>query len=90
MEWARKERNALYLARDLAVYERVFPGLDEARAMSTKDKREYEAFFTVERLQNAVGATTLEAIVASRLRRLNSVGREADASANFPDLRTAA
>jgi cell filamentation protein len=85
-----KERNALYLARDLAVYERVFPGLNEARAMSTEDKREYEAFFTVERLQNAVGATTLEAIVRSRLRKLNGVGQEADASASFPDLLSAA
>jgi cell filamentation protein len=84
------ERNALYLARDLAVYEREFPGLDEARAMSTEDKREYEAFFTVERLQAAVGAETLEAILGSRLRKLASVGREADAGSDFPGLQTAA
>lgn len=84
------ERNALYLARDLAVYEREFPGLNEARAMSTADRREYEAFFTVKRLRAAAGRETLEAIMKARLRKNPGVGRGADAKPGFPILNAAA
>jgi cell filamentation protein len=52
LDWTKtgvgaKERNELYVARDLAVYERDFPGLTEEKAMQTDDRREYEAYFTV-------------------------------------------
>jgi cell filamentation protein len=62
-----KERNELYLARDLAVYEREFPGLNEDKAMQTDDRREYEAYFTLEYLQKAAGDRTLEAIIGEGL-----------------------
>jgi fido (protein-threonine AMPylation protein) len=64
------ERNELYLARDLAVYEREFPGLTEAKAMRTGDRREYEAYFTVQALRDAVGDRTLEAIIREGLHPL--------------------
>ena len=46
-------RDRLYLARDREVLERRYPGLDEARAMATDDRTEYETFFVLERLRQA-------------------------------------
>jgi cell filamentation protein len=72
LNWTRtgvgaKERNELYVARDLAVYEREFPGLTEEKAMQTDDRREYEAYFTVRALRNAVGDRSLDAIIREGL-----------------------
>lgn len=36
-------RNALYVARDVEVLERFYPGLNEERAMATDDRNEYQA-----------------------------------------------
>jgi len=44
-------RNQLYLARDIAVMERRWPGLDEARAMVTDDREEYESRYTLNDLR---------------------------------------
>ena len=70
LDWIRTgitatERNELYLARDLAVYEREYPGLTEQKAMQTNDRREYEVYFIVERLRQTVGKRTLEARISS-------------------------
>ena len=72
LDWIRTavgatERNALYIARDLAVYERAFPGLDESKAMTTENRREYEAFLTMDRLRKLAGDRTLEAIIRDGL-----------------------
>jgi cell filamentation protein len=63
------ERNQLYIARDAAVLERVFPGLSEQRAMETDNRAEYEAWFRLQRLRGMMGERTLEAIVRDRLSR---------------------
>lgn len=49
LDWSRSNadglsRDQLYVARDLAVTERAFPGLDRNRAMETNDRAEYEAW----------------------------------------------
>lgn len=49
LDWSRSNADAasrdhLYIARDLAVTERAFPGLDRQRAMDTNDRAEYEAW----------------------------------------------
>lgn len=44
-------RDRLYIARDREVLERLYPGLDEARAMQTESRAEYEAFFVLQRLR---------------------------------------
>jgi fido (protein-threonine AMPylation protein) len=62
-----RERNQLYMARDLAVMERAFPGLTPERAMKTNDRAEYEASFVLEGLRKAVGDKRLEAIIGDRL-----------------------
>ncbi len=72
LDWVKtgvgtKERNQLYVARDLAVFERAFPGLTEDKAMKTADRAEYEAWFDIERLRGAVGSKTLEAIIRGGL-----------------------
>jgi fido (protein-threonine AMPylation protein) len=48
LDWTRvgigtAARNALYVARDVAVLERAYPGLTEARAMATDNRSGYEA-----------------------------------------------
>lgn len=40
-------RDKLYIARDKEVIKRAFPGLDEARAMTTEKREEYEAYTLV-------------------------------------------
>lgn len=46
-----KERNALYMARDVAVLERAFPNLTPERAMQTNGRAEYEAAFVLVRIR---------------------------------------
>lgn len=53
-------RERLYLARDREVLERLYPGLDEARAMSTDSRAEYEAYFVLESLRKV---DTLQTII---------------------------
>lgn len=72
LDWVKsgvgtKERNQLYRARDLAVLERAFPGLNEERAMKTDDRTEYEAWIDIERLRRKVGDKTLAAIIRDAL-----------------------
>jgi len=72
LDWVKtgvgtKERNKLYRARDLAVFERAFPGLDEAKAMKTNDRAEYEAWYDIERLRREVGENSLAAIIRDGL-----------------------
>ena len=62
-----EQRNTLYLARDLAVFERAYPGLTPERAMETNDRAEYEASFVLARLRKAAGDQTLEAMIRARL-----------------------
>jgi cell filamentation protein len=74
LDWVKagvgtKERNQLYRARDLAVLQRAFPGLNEHRAMTTNDRAEYEAWYGIDRLRREVGDMTLAAIIRDRLSR---------------------
>lgn len=66
LDWKRANgtevgRDRLYIARDVEVIKRAYPGLDEARAMSTNSREEYEAYMLVVR-PNAKAAR-LEQIV---------------------------
>jgi fido (protein-threonine AMPylation protein) len=72
LDWVKagvggKERNELYIARDVAVLERAFPGLSAERAMTTGDRLEYEAWFVLVGLRRARGGRTLEAVVLEGL-----------------------
>ena len=60
------ERNRLYVARDIAVLERAFPGLTPQRGMETNDRAEYEASLALPGLRRTPGAS-LEAIIHERL-----------------------
>jgi cell filamentation protein len=62
-----KERNALYVARDLAVLERAYPDLTPEKAMQTNDLAEYEASFVLDGLRQSVGNNTLAAIICDGL-----------------------
>jgi cell filamentation protein len=56
-----QSRDRLYIARDQEVIQRVFPGLDEARAMTTDSRLEYETYIRfVARFQKA---DTLQTII---------------------------
>jgi len=79
LDWVKtavgaKERNTLYLARDLAVLERAFPDLTPEKAMQTTDKAEYEASFVLDRLRRAVGNKPLGVIIRDNLRPANKPG----------------
>lgn len=72
LDWVKagvggKERNELYIARDVAVLERAFPGLSAERAMVTSDRGEYEAWFVLMGLRRATGGRSLEAIIRDGL-----------------------
>ncbi len=60
------ERNRLYVARDIAVLERAFPGLTPQRGMETNDRAEYEASLALPGLHRTPG-TSLEAIIREGL-----------------------
>ena len=64
-----KERNQPYIARDIEVLERAFPGLTPERAMATDDRLEYEASFVLTRLRREAGTKTLEAIIRDGMTR---------------------
>ena len=59
----RNARNALYVARDVAVLERAYPGLTEEQAMTTADRTEYEAWWHLARLRELQGEYSLERLV---------------------------
>jgi len=68
LDWKRANgtetgRDRLYIARDLEVTKRAYPGLDEARAMSTNSREEYEAYMLVVRPFEK--AANLEQIIKS-------------------------
>lgn len=56
------DRDRLYQARDLAVIHRVYPDLDEQRAMQTEDRMEYETYGVLQKLQHT---PSLESIIRS-------------------------
>jgi fido (protein-threonine AMPylation protein) len=60
------ERNRLYIARDIAVLERAFPGLTPQRGMETNDRAEYEASLALPALRRVPGAPS-EAIIREGL-----------------------
>jgi hypothetical protein len=60
------ERNRLYIARDIAVLERAFPGLTPQRGMETNDRAEYEASLALQALRRVPGVS-LEAIIREGL-----------------------
>jgi fido (protein-threonine AMPylation protein) len=64
------ERNELYVARDLAVLERAYPGLTPERAMATDDRAEYEASFVIAELRRKVGDRTLAVIISEKLAKI--------------------
>lgn len=45
-------RDRLYRARDVAVMNQAFPGLDEQRAFATDDRLEYECYGVLQRFRN--------------------------------------
>jgi hypothetical protein len=68
LDWRRAgtdaaARNALYVARDVAVLERAYPGLTEERAMATDGRAEYKAWYHLEKLRELQGQKSLEAII---------------------------
>ncbi len=68
LDWGKtaigsKQRNQLYIARDVAVLERAFPKLTPERAMQTDDRSEYGASFTLAKLRRAMGQASLEVII---------------------------
>ena len=72
LDWTRvgmtaEARNALYVARDVAVPERAFPGLTEDRAMATDDRHEYESWWHLEKLRKFQDDRALERIVRGAL-----------------------
>src|SRR3546814_9967447 len=60
------------MARDRAVIDRAYPALDEARALATNDRAEYEAYVT---LQTIGSADSLREIVrqSAELGRMRGV-----------------
>jgi cell filamentation protein len=77
LDWTRSgvgtnARNALYVARDVEVFERAYPSLTDERAMATEDRAEYEAWWHLEKLKAIRGENTLEQIIA---RSLSSASR---------------
>ena len=67
LDWTRigtgaAARNRLYIARDLAVMERAFPGLTAEKAMQTTRRAEYEASFVMETLRREADGDSLAAI----------------------------
>lgn len=72
LDWTKggigaEARNTLYVARDVEVLERFYPGLNEERAMATDDRHEYQAWWHLEKLRRLRGENTLERIFAQAL-----------------------
>ncbi len=81
-------RDRLYVARDLAVTERSFPGLDQKRAMETNDRAEYEAWATFAgRFQDhARLASVIEASMRPERAQAFDTLPRAEAQAGHPEL----
>ncbi|MDR3535232.1 MAG: Fic family protein [Acetobacteraceae bacterium] len=80
LDWTRtgvgqNERNTLYVARDVAVLERAFPGLTPERGMETNDRLEYEASLALPGLRRAMGSQSLEAVIRAGLTPQQSMDR---------------
>ena len=58
-------RDRLYVARDVAVTQRAFPGLDRERAMNTDSRAEYEAYLNI--IARHASAPTLRDLIAASL-----------------------
>jgi cell filamentation protein len=72
LDWTRvgigtEARNALYVARDVAVLERAYPGLTESRAMATDNRSEYEAWWHLTKLRELQGENSLRHIIGAAL-----------------------
>ncbi len=74
------ERNRLYVARDIAVLERAFPGLTPERGMLTNDRAEYEASLALPHMRRVPGAS-LETIIREGLQQLPAAAAETAAAA---------
>ncbi len=61
-----KSRDKLYIARDLAVTERAFPGLNREKAMTTQDRAESEAWAMF--ASRHQGAARLDELIRQSLR----------------------
>ncbi len=83
LDWAKtnvaaEQRNSLYVARDVAVLERAFPGLTPQRGMETNDRAEYEASLALPGLRRR--GSSLEAIIRDGLTPLPSAPHVATAA----------
>lgn len=78
------ERDALYIARDVALLDRAFPGLTPDRGMATDDRAEYEKSVALERLRRQMGERSLQAIIRERL-TLRGTPQQPSVDANVAD-----
>lgn len=93
LEWGTtnadaKSRDRLYIARDLEVTERAFPGLDREKAATTNDRAEYEAWIMfASRHQQAARLSDLirESLRPERAQAFDTLPR-AEAQASHPEL----
>ena len=72
LDWTRigigaEARNALYVARGVAILERLYPGLTEARTTATGDRGEYQAWWHLAKLRTLQGEKSLERIIGAAL-----------------------
>ncbi len=70
-----EQRNRLYVARDIAVLERAYPGLTPERGMETNDRYEYEASLALPALRRR--GPTLETVIKEGLTPLPGARQEA-------------
>ena len=78
-----EQRNRLYVARDIAVLERAYPGLTPERGMKTNDRYEYEASLALPALRRR--GPTLETIIGEGLTPLPGARQEAAADVTAAD-----
>lgn len=81
LDWTRtgvtqESRNELYVARDVAVIERAFPGMTRDRALEDEGMG-YMAFQTLTQLRELQGKRDLGAIISAGLTRLEPTPRPA-------------
>ena len=72
-----EQRNRLYIARDVAVLERAFPGLTLERGMKTENRAEYETSLALPYLRRVPGAS-LETIIREGLQPVSERAAQAD------------
>ena len=77
------QRNRLYVARDIAVLERAYPGLTPERGMETNDRYEYEASLALPSLRRC--GPTLETIIGEGLTPLPRARQETAVAATPTD-----